>query len=196
MNRYIRCLLSYIKKFLNRHIRVTFEYRKYIIVGKRCSFGANTVISGYRGGLVKIKDNVVICKHCKIASCGGDLIIGNNVQIGDYCTITAQGGVIIEDDVLMADKINIIANSHIYNDIHIPIKSQGEFSKKIHIKNGTWIGINVSVLQGVTIGKNCVIGANSVVTNDIPDYSVAVGAPAKIIKFYDFNLNKWVKCDK
>jgi len=60
------------------------------------------------------------------------------------------------------------------------------------IGDGTWLGENVCVL-GVSIGKNCVIGANSVVTKEIPDYSVAVGAPARIIKKYNLNTNRWEK---
>lgn len=190
INRYIKKLF---KKLFNYDFKVEFEYKKNIAIGKGCSFGENTVISGYNGGNVSIADNVVICRNCKIASCGGDLIIKKNVQIGDYCTITAQGGVIIESDVLMADKINIIANMHNYESIYKPIREQGEFSKSIHIKSGTWIGINATILQGVTIGKNCVIGANSVVTKSIPDYSVVVGMPARIIKRYDINSGKWIK---
>lgn len=61
------------------------------------------------------------------------------------------------------------------------------------IRRDTWIGTNVSIIGNVNIGKHCVIGANSVVTHNIPDYSVAVGCPARVIKRYDFNQNKWVK---
>ena len=70
------------------------------------------------------------------------------------------------------------------------------------IQNGTveigersWLGENVCVL-GAIIGKHCVIGANSVVTHDIPDYSVAVGAPAKVIRKYDFSSKEWIKVEE
>ena len=70
---------------------------------------------------------------------------------------------------------------------------QGVTQKRdVVIGNGSWIGEHVCII-GASIGRHCVIGANSVVTRDIPDYSVAVGSPAVIIKKYDFNLNKWIK---
>jgi len=62
------------------------------------------------------------------------------------------------------------------------------------IGEGSWIGTKVSIIGSVRIGKHCVIGANSVVTKDIPDFSVAVGAPAKVIKRYDFERKEWIKC--
>ena len=64
----------------------------------------------------------------------------------------------------------------------------------VEIGEGSWLGENVCVL-GAIIGRHCVIGANSVVTKDIPDYSIAVGAPAKVIKRYDFTTNSWQKID-
>ncbi len=70
---------------------------------------------------------------------------------------------------------------------------QGVTQKRdVVIGNGSWIGEHVCII-GASIGRHCVIGANSVVTRDIPDYSVAVGSPAIVIKKYDFNLNKWIK---
>ena len=70
---------------------------------------------------------------------------------------------------------------------------QGVTQKRdVVIGNGSWIGEHVCII-GASIGRHCVIGANSVVTRDIPDYSVAVGSPAIVIKKYDFKLNKWIK---
>ena len=64
---------------------------------------------------------------------------------------------------------------------------------KVIIGEGSWLGTNVVVVGKVSIGKHCVIGANSVVTKDIPDYSVAAGIPAKVIKKYDFEKKEWVR---
>ena len=84
-------------------------------------------------------------------------------------------------------------NLHGYKDIKTPIWKQPIVQNRdVEIGEGSWIGENVCIL-GVHIGKHCVIGANSVVTHDIPDYSVAVGSPAKVIKRYDFENNQWVK---
>ena len=67
---------------------------------------------------------------------------------------------------------------------------------RVTIGNNVFIGANTIILPNLRIGDDCVIGANSVVTHDIPDYSVAVGAPAKVIKQYNFKQNKWVQCDE
>ena len=84
--------------------------------------------------------------------------------------------------------------NHRYNNINLPIQDQGLSNKGgICIGKGTWIGAHSTIVGSVNIGKGCVIGANSVVTRDIPDYCVAVGSPAKIIKQYDFNLKEWIR---
>lgn len=66
------------------------------------------------------------------------------------------------------------------------------FSKEVHIGNNVWIGEFVSILPGVTIGDGSIIGSTSVVSKDIPAFSIAVGSPAKVIKTYDKDTNKWV----
>ncbi|MBE5850459.1 MAG: acyltransferase [Lachnospiraceae bacterium] len=62
---------------------------------------------------------------------------------------------------------------------------------KVIIRDGCWLGSRVSVLAGVTIGKRCIIGTNSVVTNDIPPFSIAAGIPARVIKRWNFETHKW-----
>ena len=80
---------------------------------------------------------------------------------------------------------------HEYKNINLPAKNQGiRIVKKVIIGEGSWLGENVCVC-GASIGKHCVIGANSVVTTDIPDYSVAVGSPAKVVKQFDFGEGIW-----
>lgn len=71
------------------------------------------------------------------------------------------------------------------------LKADG--SPNLMIDDGTWLGTNVVIVGNVHVGKHCVIGANSVVTKDIPDYSVAAGIPAKVIKRYDFEKEEWVR---
>ena len=72
-----------------------------------------------------------------------------------------------------------------------PVLSQKVVQKKpVEIGDGSWIGENVCII-GASVGKHCIIGANAVVTHDIPDYSIAVGSPAKVVKFYNFENNTW-----
>lgn len=127
------------------------------------------------------------------------LIIGKNCHIGDYVHIAAGEQVVIGDDCLFASKIYISDISHgVYNG-NFEHSKPSELArdrvlhtKKIIIGCNVWIGENVSVLPGAVIGNNVVIGANSVVNKEIPDNSIAVGAPARVIKNFDFSSNKWV----
>ena len=122
---------------------------------------------------------------------GGRLEIGDGVEIGMFSRVASQGEVIIGKNVLFGPHIFIADYNHEYRDVVKPIKNQGNLVKissrfkrggGVLIGDDTWIGTNVVIAGTVEIGKHCVIGANSVVTHDIPDYSVAVGCPAKVIK--------------
>jgi acetyltransferase-like isoleucine patch superfamily enzyme len=122
-----------------------------------------------------------------------ELIIGRGSVLGNYNHIAAVRKVVIGENVLTADRVYISDNTHIYEDINVPIMLQPiKFKSEVHIGDGSWIGENACII-GAKIGKNCVIGANAVVTADVPDYSVAVGIPARVIKMYDQKNKIWVK---
>ena len=124
------------------------------------------------------------------------LVFGDNCSIGNFNHIYATSGIVFEDSVLTADKVYISDNLHSYEDISMPIKEQPiKQLKKIRIGKGSWIGENVCII-GASIGKHCTIGANSVVTHDIPDYCVAVGVPARVIKRYNEKTQKWEKVEE
>ena len=124
------------------------------------------------------------------------LSIGDGTYIGRYSHIYATSKIEIGKKVLMADKVYLSDNLHGYKNINLPVIDQPvEQLHPVIIKDGAWLGENVCVV-GATVGKNSVVGANSVVTKDIPDHCVAVGSPAIIIKRYDFKKNEWCKTDK
>jgi len=121
------------------------------------------------------------------------LEIGAGTYIGRSAHIIAIKHVRIGDKVLIADRVYISDNVHGYEDPTRPIIEQQVVLKgDVEIGDGSWLGENTCVI-GAKIGVHCVIGANSVVTRDIPDYSVAVGAPARIIKRWDAQSGAWVK---
>ena len=139
---------------------------------------------------------------CRLESFSEDgsktLFFGNNVQINDYCHINALKSVRIGDNVLIASKVFITDLEHgsyigDENDSqpNSIVKDRPLSSKPVVIGNNVWIGELCSVLPGVTIGENSIIGANSVVTKSIPANSIAVGNPAKLIKQFNFSTNKW-----
>ena len=123
----------------------------------------------------------------------GALTIMDNATIGHFAHLVAMKSVVIEKDVLIADKVFISDCTHQYEDIDIPVLKQDiSFLAPVVIGEGSWLGENVCVC-GAKIGKHCVIGANSVVISDIPDYCVAAGSPARIVKRYDLEKKEWVR---
>lgn len=143
------------------------------------------------GDFSVIQGNVWL--YCEsVDDVSANLFIGNNCTLGYNNHITAVREVVIEDDVLTANNVYISDNLHEYMDIHVPIVRQPvSFKGSVRIGRGTWLGENVCVI-GATIGRNCVIGANAVVTHDVPDYSVVVGVPGRVIRQYDHQQRCWV----
>jgi acetyltransferase-like isoleucine patch superfamily enzyme len=149
-----------------------------------------------------IGNNVYVRKNTWLAAepVTGDnnckLIIGNGTYIGNFCHFYASSRIEIGEKVLFADRVYLSDNLHTFDDTRVPIIDQPiKQISPVIIGNGAWLGENVCVI-GATIGKNSVVGANSVVTKNIPDYCVAVGAPAKIIKRFNFDNNQWQKTDE
>ena len=123
--------------------------------------------------------------------------IGNRVTSTANLQIGAHTDITIEDDVMFASNISITDGLHGYENANEPYKYQKIFKiNPIHIKRGCWIGHNVAILPGVTIGELSIIGANSVVTKSIPDRCIAFGAPARVIKKWDDIKQKWISNDE
>lgn len=124
------------------------------------------------------------------------LIIEDNVNLGRFNQIYSTAKIVIEKAVLTADRVFISDGVHNFLDISIPIVNQGIVSKgNMVIGEGSWIGINVCII-GASIGKNCIVAANSVVTSDVPDFCVVGGIPAIILKRYNPESKSWDKTDK
>lgn len=124
--------------------------------------------------------------------------IGCNVQVNDYVHIAAIAGVTIGADTLIASKVFITDHDH--GDYRAAGQASAPSvapidrpltARPVHIGKRVWLGENVCVLPGVSIGDGSVIGAGSVVTRDIPANSVAVGSPARVIKYYDSATGIW-----
>lgn len=121
----------------------------------------------------------------------GNVFIGNDTMIGIGSVVI--GPVSIGDHVMLAQHIVISGLNHGYEDVNVPPSKQKEIRKQIVVSDGVWIGANSVITAGVVIGKHSVIGAGSVVTKDIPDFCVAVGNPAKVIKQYSAADQLWKK---
>ncbi|NAS32701.1 acyltransferase [Flavobacteriaceae bacterium R38] len=121
----------------------------------------------------------------------GDVFIGDRTRIGLSNTII--GPVKVGNDVRLAQNVVLSGLNHNYAEIDSPIHEQGVSTKPIEIEDESWIGANVVIVPGVTIGRHSIVAAGSVVTKNVPPYSVAVGNPARVLKQYDFETNQWKK---
>lgn len=149
-------------------------------------------------GCIKFGSNVIVRPSTCIYANGTKSMVclSDGVEIGNHSTISSVNEVIFEKDVLTGPHVFVSDHNHEYRNIKLPVSKQGIMSQmdsKVIVGEGSWLGTNVVVVGKVRIGKHCVIGANSVVTKDIPDYSVAAGIPAKVIKRYDFEKEEWMR---
>ena len=126
-------------------------------------------------GIPNICDNVTLTLPENIE-------IGSKLSIHENSTIAAHGGISIGSNVSIGSNCIISSSNHNFQNPSIPIKNQGISLQKVSIGNNVWIGARVTILAGVKIGDNCIIGASSVVTRNIDNNSIAVGSPAKKIK--------------
>jgi acetyltransferase-like isoleucine patch superfamily enzyme len=152
---------------------------------------------------IYIGDNVLINKYAFLLTLNEAkenaltprITIGDGCVIGHMNHITCTQEVKIGENVLTADRVYISDHSHNFSDTSIPIMHQGVVSKRgVSIGSGSWIGENVVILS-CSIGKNCVVGANAVVLSDVPDFSVAVGIPARVVQQFNPASQTWQRVD-
>ncbi|WP_345859449.1 acyltransferase [Shewanella algae] len=151
---------------------------KYISIGDNCKFR-----DGLRLEVVDPQEDIVIR-------------IGNNVNIEQNVHIVARGGITIGNNVSITAGCSIVDIIHPLQPPGSTLSYASVIEKErsdVTIGDGTMIGINSHISPGVKIGAGCVVGAHSVVMKDIPDYSICVGCPAKVIKKFDFKRNCWIR---
>jgi acetyltransferase-like isoleucine patch superfamily enzyme len=134
-------------------------------------------------------DNSTIEDFCTINNGVGEVVIGNRSRIGMGNVLI--GPVTIGNDVILAQNIVMSGLNHGYENINLPPHNQPVTKKKIILEDEVWIGANSVVVAGVTIGKHSVVAAGSVVTKNVPPYSVVAGNPARIIKHYNPQTEVW-----
>ncbi len=160
-------------KLANPHI-IT---RGMVFLGKGVEIQATPELSTMEiGRWVHIGDkNTIRCHE-------GSLRFGDKVVLGRDNVINTYLDIEIGDSVLMADWVYVCDFDHKMDDITVPIKDQGILKGPVRIGPDTWIATKVTILRNTTIGRGCVLGSHAVVKGDIPDYAIAVGAPAKVVK--------------
>jgi acetyltransferase-like isoleucine patch superfamily enzyme len=162
--------------------------------GRHVSIRRPVCLRGMR--YIALGDRVIVKQHGWIEANPMDnkclLSIGTGTSIGCFCHIYAMQQVEIGADVLMGSGVYIADCTHEYRDVSRPVIAQGaRVVAPVSIGDGSWIGQHAAIL-GARVGRHCVVGANAVVTNDVPDYCVVSGAPARIIKRYDPETQDWI----
>lgn len=148
-------------------------------------------------------ENLTTGRRCRIEVNGKKkeavIRFGNNVNMGDEVRISAASSIIIGNNVLLGSKVLIIDNSHgIYNGLEqdnpdTPPNERGLYSSPVVIEDNVWIGEGAIIQKGVKVGFGSIIGANSVVTKNVPPKSIVAGVPASVLKSYNVTTNKWEK---
>ena len=157
---------------IERNVRIFSAFKNSIHIGTNVKIGSGTVISNYE-------------KNSQI-------YIGDGTSIGWHNNFYCQGGLDIGKNVLFASYVCILTSNHKYSSAHIPIKEQGSSYAAVSIGDNCWIGYNVIILPGVSIGKHTVIGAGSIVTHDLPEHAVCAGNPCRVLHYINNSTDKIV----
>lgn len=201
--------MSWIRKILTlpqrlqRHMKCSRFYAQYPNIsrsafvgtdgiGKDCSLEGNEKLIIGKDSLVGKGSELLVYRNHFSQPLNGLLTIGTHVRITARCRITCAGHISIGSDTLIAPDVFITDHNH-GMDPEFPggYSPQPLNVRNVTIGNGVWLGQRVCVLPGAVIGDHSIIGANSVVTGEIPPYSMAVGSPARVIKKWDFDEKSW-----
>lgn len=154
----------------------SFHSCKKGLIGNNCN-----LFLKYADSKTSIKDNFFMLGYNEILN-SGKLQIGTNFSMNCFSRIVCLDHIKIGNNVMLAEFVTILDHDHSYHVDQSEMVLKGHTTSPIAIGNNVWIADKVSILKGVKIGDNVVIGANSVVTKDIPSNSIAVGCPARVIK--------------
>jgi acetyltransferase-like isoleucine patch superfamily enzyme len=163
--------------------RAWFNWRFDLSAKHYIGFGTEFVLADS----MQFKGRVLLAEYCYFNADGGLIVVGNNVAFnrGVHINAACGGKIQIGNNSLIGPGVIMRTANHQYSRTDINIQVQGHIAADIIIEDDCWIGASAIILGGVHIGKGAVIGAASVVTKDIPSMAVAVGVPAKIIKYRD-----------
>jgi acetyltransferase-like isoleucine patch superfamily enzyme len=169
--------------------QVSIRYAAYLQAGKELIIEDYAEINARSTQKIILGNRVTIGKYAIIrpgnlygGEPGEGLVVGDHSNIGPYCYIGCSGHISIGNNVMISPRVSIYAENHVFDNTDTPIKSQGVKKENVVIEDDCWIASNSILLAGVTIGKGSVVAAGSVVTQDVPPYSVVAGVPARVIK--------------
>jgi acetyltransferase-like isoleucine patch superfamily enzyme len=164
---------------------VTIRHPARIHIGSNVIIDDNVVLDAKGGGDgITLGDNVMIARNTILSCKGGSIKIGDNTNIGMNCLFQSESAVDVGPNIVMASYCYLVGGgNHGMDRTDIPIIQQPPVSRGgITIEENCWLGARATVIDGVTVGRDSVLGAGAVAIRDVPEFSVAAGIPAKVIK--------------
>jgi acetyltransferase-like isoleucine patch superfamily enzyme len=198
--------LSWIARFVTKinsiWLKATYPFEKF---GVGVSIDRTCEISRTVAQRISIDDHVYLAPDVWLNVASSDIlqstgiILGKGCRIGRRSMISARNCICVEENVVLSPSVLLMDHNHEYSDPDLPILAQGVTEGgTITIGRNSWIGFGAVVSCGkkaLSLGRNCVVGANSVVTTSFPDYSVIAGNPARLLKRYDSASKQWIRVD-
>ena len=181
--------ITHLLKILYRSLRrfgrfvvysILFRWRN-VVLDSTSWVSTRAIIRAPRGSRISLGQHCEIHPYAMILSYGGYITIGDNVSVKPFTVIYGIGDVKIDSGVRIATSVTIIAANHIQGNQEIDLKDAGITNLGIRIEDNVWIGAGARILDGVTIGRNTVVGADSVVTRDVAPNARVVGVPARVM---------------
>ena len=161
---------------------VRLHVPRRIFLGHRVFIGQYTYLdASSKDSFIRLGNDVHLARFCTLRAGERGITLHDNVGINTRSYLEGNGGVEIGPNTLLSPGVHCVSGNHIFDNPNVPIKYQGTALGKITIVEDCWLGSNVLVLPGVTVGRGAVIGAGAVVTKDIPELSIALGVPARVV---------------
>lgn len=152
-----------------------FIFNKYVFLIARARALIFSIFMEKVGKRTYFSRNVVILSPRNVK-------IGSDVTINVGCRLDGNGGLDIGDFSMLGTNVTVLTAGHKFDNVNLPMKSQGNWTKKTKIGCDVWLGNNAVIMPGVVLGDGAIVGANSVVTKDVKPFNIVAGSPAKVIK--------------
>lgn len=181
---FYRFLLKKVGKGVSFGKNIMFRHPGKIILGNNVVIDDNCMLDakGSTNSGIIIEDGVFLGRNTILSCKNGDIILRENVNLGFNCDIFSGKKIEIGKDTMIAAYVYFVAGNYVYDSADKPATEMDTICKGIYVGENCWFGAKALIFDGVTIGRNSIIGGAAVVNEDIPEYSVAVGMPAKVVK--------------
>lgn len=162
--------------------RVRLLVPRRVFLGRRVLIGEGCFLDAHNArGRIELQDDVWLSRGCLLVTAETEIVIEPQAYIGHRCVFYGHGGIRVGRNALLANDVQLICGNHTFARRGIPIRDQPAEEKPIVIQEDVWLAASAIVLGGVTIGQGAVVGAGSVVTHDLPPFSIARGVPARVV---------------